>query len=163
MFQLTYVITVISCFFTSVINSRLTFLSTEIIYKNQSGFRKGFSATDNIFIMHALASIYFSFGKKLYCTFVDFSQAFDTVWRTGLWIKCLSIVNAIKLSIICMIILNLVFCIMISNQTVFLVWRVFRKKKTCPPFILCVFKRFRRLFHKFNWVSTRNCKGNTWS
>lgn len=26
-------------------------------------------------------------GKKLYCTFVDFKKAFDTVWRVGLWQK----------------------------------------------------------------------------
>jgi hypothetical protein len=25
--------------------------------------------------------MYFSFGKKLYCSFVDFKSAFDTVWR----------------------------------------------------------------------------------
>ena len=75
--------------FTSIINNRLTFLSYEfeIISKNQSGFRKGFSTTDNIFIMHALVSIYFSFGVKLYCAFVDFRKAFDTVWRNGLWEK----------------------------------------------------------------------------
>ena len=87
LFQLTCVITLTSCLeklFTSVINSRLTFLSTEIISKNQSGFRKGFSTTDNMFIMHALVSIYFSLGEKLYCTVVDFRKAFNTVWRTGL-------------------------------------------------------------------------------
>ena len=77
-------ITLISCLgklFTSIINNRFTFLSNEfeIISKNQSGFRKGFSTTDNIFIMHALVSIYFSLGGKLYCTFVDFCEAFDTV------------------------------------------------------------------------------------
>jgi hypothetical protein len=42
---------------------------------------------DNIFVLHALIDLYFSFGKKLYCTFVDFKKAFDTVWRTGLWRK----------------------------------------------------------------------------
>jgi hypothetical protein len=31
--------------------------------------------------------MYFSFGKKLYCSFVDFKSAFDTVWRIGLWQK----------------------------------------------------------------------------
>ena len=25
--------------------------------------------------------------KKLFCAFVDFKQAFDTVWRNGLWSK----------------------------------------------------------------------------
>ena len=62
-------ITLISCLgklFTSIINNRLTFLSNEfeIISKNQSGFRKGFSTTDNIFIMHALVSIIFLIGGK---------------------------------------------------------------------------------------------------
>lgn len=28
-----------------------------------------------------------SLGKKLYCTFIDFKKAFDTVWRLGLWQK----------------------------------------------------------------------------
>ena len=26
-------------------------------------------------------------GKKLYCTFVDFSKAFDTITRSSLWVK----------------------------------------------------------------------------
>jgi hypothetical protein len=27
--------------------------------------------------------------KKLYCAFIDFAKAFDTVWRNGLWNKLL--------------------------------------------------------------------------
>ena len=42
---------------------------------------------DNIYALHALIDLYFSFSKQLYCTFVDFIKAFDTVWRTGLWRK----------------------------------------------------------------------------
>jgi hypothetical protein len=34
-----------------------------------------------------MISIYFSFGKKLFCSFIDFKSAFDTVWRVGLWQK----------------------------------------------------------------------------
>ena len=28
-----------------------------------------------------------SLGKKLYCTFVDFSKAFNTITRSSLWVK----------------------------------------------------------------------------
>ena len=48
--------------------------------------------------------IFKSQKKKLYCTFVDFKQAFDRVWRDGLWTKfhsfrtngkCLSVIQSI--------------------------------------------------------------------
>ena len=62
-------ITLISCLgklFTSIINSRMTFCANEIslISKNQDGFRKGHSTTDNLFVLHSLISLYPSFGKK---------------------------------------------------------------------------------------------------
>ena len=40
-----------------------------------------------IFLHYALFSIYQSLGKKLYCTFVDFSKAFDSISRAALWVK----------------------------------------------------------------------------
>ena len=49
----------------------------DIINGSQSGFRKHFSTSDSLFILK----------KKLLCCFVDFKQAFDTVWRAGLWRK----------------------------------------------------------------------------
>jgi hypothetical protein len=62
--------------FTSILNSRLKFFANDlnIISENQAGFRKGYSTVDNIFVLHALIDLYFSFGKKLYCTFVDFKK-----------------------------------------------------------------------------------------
>ena len=52
--------------FSAVLNNRLTKFSDEfeLITNAQASFRKGFSTNDNIFIFHALISIYFSFGKK---------------------------------------------------------------------------------------------------
>ena len=85
-------ITLNSCFnktFSAIINNRLNNYAehVELITKSQAGFRKGFSTVDNIFVLYSLLTIYFSHGKKLYCTFVDFKSAFDTVWRSGLWQK----------------------------------------------------------------------------
>lgn len=67
-------------------NNRLNTLAEEVdlITNAQAGFRKGHSTVDNIFVLHALITIYFALGKKLFCTFVDFKGAFDTVWRVGL-------------------------------------------------------------------------------
>ena len=74
-------ITLISCvgkLFTSILNSRLNFFANDlnIISENQAGFRKGYSTVDNIFVLHALIDLYFSFGKKSYCAFVDFKRSF---------------------------------------------------------------------------------------
>ena len=71
----------ISKMFSAVLNNRLTKFSDEfeLITYAQTGFRKGFSTNDNIFILHALISIYFSYGKQLFCSFIDFKSAVDTV------------------------------------------------------------------------------------
>ena len=87
--------TILSCFgklFTSVLNSRLeNFLEqNDIINENQAGFRAGYSTTDHIFVLHSLMELLKTKKKKLFCTFIDFSKAFDSVWRVGLWIKLLS-------------------------------------------------------------------------
>ena len=88
-------ITLLSCFgklFTAILNSRLTTYMEETngIDSCQAGFRKGFSTTDNLFILHSLLELSKSSKNKLHCAFVDFKQAFDTVWRNGLWQKLLA-------------------------------------------------------------------------
>ena len=88
-------ITILSCLgklFTSIINSRLSKFAEEnkLITESQVGFRAGYSTTDNIFVLHVLTNIMMHMKKKLFCAFIDFKQAFDTVWRTGLWGKILS-------------------------------------------------------------------------
>ena len=85
-------ITLIRCLgklFTSIVNTRLNFFANEVtlIHENQAGFRKGYSTIDNIFVLHVLIELYFSFGRKLFCTFIDFRKAFDTVSRSDLWKK----------------------------------------------------------------------------
>ena len=88
-------ITILSCFgklFTAVLNLRLNeFLNTyDILNENQAGFRAGYSTNDHIFALHALSEILKSKKLKLFCSFVDFSKAFDSVWHVGLWSKLLA-------------------------------------------------------------------------
>ncbi len=87
-------ITLLSCvskLFTSVLNNRLNQYveRTGILLDNQAGFRKGFSTTDHIFTLHTLIEILKNSKQKVFCAFIDFSKAFDNVWRTALWRKLL--------------------------------------------------------------------------
>ena len=88
-------ITVLSCFgklFTAILNTRLNNFVTyhNILEENQAGFRSGYSTVDHIFTLHVLSEILKHNKKKLFCAFIDFSKAFDSVWRVGLWMKLLS-------------------------------------------------------------------------
>ena len=86
-------ITILGCLgklFTSVLNERLNnCLEAFLLNENQAGFRKQFSTLDHIFSLHALIEILKASKQKLFCCFIDFSSAFDCVWRTGLWHKLL--------------------------------------------------------------------------
>ena len=50
----------------------------------QAGFRKGFSTLDHILTLRAIIEQGKSHGRKIYCAFVDFRKAFDTVPRAQL-------------------------------------------------------------------------------
>ena len=86
-------ITILSCLgklFTSVINARLNRYANEVnlINENQTGFRKKYSTLDHIFLLKNFIDIFVkNHNRKLYCAFVDYKKAFDTVWRSALWHK----------------------------------------------------------------------------
>ena len=88
-------ITILSCLgklFTSILNDRLSIYLEEsmLLLENQAGFRKEYSTLDHIFSLNAVIEILKHHKKKLFCCFVDFSSAFDSVWRVGLWQKLLN-------------------------------------------------------------------------
>ena len=85
-------ITLISCLekiFTSVINNRLLKWSNEnnIVTDAQFGFKPGYGTSDAIFSLHTVISKVLSSKKKLYCCFVDYRKAFDSVNRYKLLFK----------------------------------------------------------------------------
>jgi hypothetical protein len=76
--------------FTRIINERLSNFLTEnsIIRPEQGGFRKNFRTTDSMFVLKTLQDKYkYIIKTGLYTCFVDFSKAFDSVWRPGLLYK----------------------------------------------------------------------------
>ena len=85
-------ITLLSCLgklFTAILNIRLEKYASDnnVINDYQSGFRKGFSTVDNMFVLNTLIDILRANKKQLFCAFLDLKGAFDTVWRGGLWHK----------------------------------------------------------------------------
>ena len=116
-------ITILSCLgklFTSMLNNRLTeFLDkNDSLSENQAGFRKGYGTTDHIFVLNSLIEIMQKSEKKLFCAFIDFSQAFDSIWRGGLWRKLLlRPVNGKFFKIVYNMYQNIKSCVRINNET----------------------------------------------
>ena len=55
--------------------------------------------------------------KKLFCAFVDFSKAFDSVWRVGLWNKLLeNEINGNFFKVIFNLYQNIKSCITLNNS-----------------------------------------------
>ena len=53
----------------------------------QFGFRDGRSTSDCIFILHSLTQRVLKDNAKLYCAFIDYEKASDTVIHDALWFK----------------------------------------------------------------------------
>ena len=80
-------LSILSKVFTKVINDKLTQWAENnlVLHDAQAGFRKGRSAIDHIFTLHAGIEKHLSKNTKLYVAFIDFRKAYDTVDRQILW------------------------------------------------------------------------------
>ena len=75
-------------FFVSILNTRLSSWSDEndITEESQAGFRKGYSTSDNIFILMTLVQKYLSKqNSSFYCIFIDYEKAFVKAKHNELW------------------------------------------------------------------------------
>jgi hypothetical protein len=52
--------------------------------EEQAGFRKKYSTVDHVFVLNALIDFYPAKHTRLYCGFIDFKKAFDTIDRAKL-------------------------------------------------------------------------------
>ena len=88
-------ITLLSCvgkLFTSLLNHRLCIFLDDygVLGEEQAGFRSGYSTADHVFVLNMLIELYSYKKKKLFCAFIDYKKAFDSIDRTLLWQKLLS-------------------------------------------------------------------------
>ena len=88
-----------------------------VLTEEQAGFRNGYSTTDHIFNLKRLIDLYLFRGKKLYCAFIDYKKAFDSVNRVYLWQKLLSNnVDGKMFRIIHSLYANVKSCVRIGNS-----------------------------------------------
>ena len=76
--------------FTKVLASRIMkwVEDNNILVPEQAGFRRGFSTVDNILVINTIVEKELrKEGGKLFCCFIDFEKAFDSVVRGALWEK----------------------------------------------------------------------------
>lgn len=90
----------------------------KLLSEIQTGFRKHYSTIDNIFTLNALLEICKSRKLKLYCCFVDYTKAFDNVWRIGLWQKLLKYgIEGKILNVIKNMYADVKSCILVNGET----------------------------------------------
>jgi len=67
--------------------------NNSVIPKQQIGFQKGSRTSDHILVLKSLIDRYINRAGKsyLYVCFIDFSKAFDTVWRNALLYKSIHV------------------------------------------------------------------------
>ena len=84
-------VNVIAKIFSLTLRNKLNkWCETEHILNDyQFGFRDKRSTADAIFILHATIQKILSSNSKLWCAFIDYEKAFDTVIRDALWVKLL--------------------------------------------------------------------------
>ena len=71
----------------SILNKRLThFVQLNgLLSENQAGFRRMRSTLDRTFVLKALIDMFALTKNKLYCAFLDYQRAFDSIWKHALW------------------------------------------------------------------------------
>ena len=58
-----------------------------VFHDAQFGFRDNCSTVDAVFLLHSIIQKILSQNSKLWCVFIDYQRAFDTVIRDSLWLK----------------------------------------------------------------------------
>ena len=140
-------ISIVSCFgklFTAILSKRLQKFSDNcnVISDAKAGFRKSYSTIDNIYVLIAVIDIFKYMKAKLFCVFIDFSKAFDTVWRSGLWLKMIkNNIGGKCFRIIHSMYQNIKSCVLhIGNQSpYFLCENGVRQGENLSPFLFALY------------------------
>lgn len=71
--------------YTRILQQRMKRYVEDIVAEEQAGFRVGRGTVDQLFVIRQLSEKFSEKNRTLYNNFIDFKQAFDSVWQLGLW------------------------------------------------------------------------------
>ena len=66
------------------------YVNDDILGREQAGFRERYSTIDHAFVLHLVIELYQSVRKRVFCAFIDYRKAFDSIDISLLWQKLLS-------------------------------------------------------------------------
>ena len=83
----------ISKMFTYLLNRRLCewLELNDLLSRSQYAYRKGYSTTDAVFVLNSVITQSLASTSGVYCAFIDFTKAFDSISRTILYRKLIRI------------------------------------------------------------------------
>ena len=67
-----------------ILQRRILKKTEDILSEAQAGFRPGRSTVDQLFTLRQITEKYLEKQKALYCCYIDFEKAFDSVWPRGI-------------------------------------------------------------------------------
>ena len=118
---------------------------------------------DHVFTLKSLIDIFLHKKKKLFCAFVDFKKTFDTVWRSGLWIKLISFGITGKLfNVIRNIYNNIKSCVQVNGQKsdYFSCYTGVRQGENLSPLLFALYLNDLESFLKYNHVNNLKLNDN---
>ena len=71
--------------FALILQRRMLKKTEEILSESQAGFRPGRSTVDQLFTLRQVAEKHLEKNKSLFCCYIDYEKAFDSIWQEGLW------------------------------------------------------------------------------
>ena len=86
--------------------------------KNKQDLERNIQPLIIIFVLHSVLDLYLSQKKRIYCAFIDYKKAFDSIDRTSLWYKLIQ--NNIRgkvFRVIRNMYANLKSCVINDNET----------------------------------------------
>ena len=117
---------------------------------------------DHVLTLKSLIDIFLHKKKNFFCAFVDFKKAFNTVWRSGLWIKIISFRITGKLFDVRSNYNNIKSCVQVNGRKsdYFSCYTGVRLGENHSPLLFALYLNDLESFLKYNHVNNLKLNDN---